>query len=188
MLRTILSYSVLVLIPAVSLAIAVAPYWWVKRRRDSPRSSSVIARQPKPASPTSQGGQSRFARVTEIAASSLDNLGTPRNDISWKHLWLAFGVGLAGNVAWWWVIFELPSKISSFIHEVELSGFLFGLLFYAIFIALLPFIFFRLKYHRLNVKQIIYCIILSLLVLSLEIGGGIILFFIGWNRLFYAFN
>ena len=204
MFRDLVSYLVLILVPVVSLAIAIVPFVVVKNKLKS-LFPSVIASDRKGAKQSHSDAQNEIAfgrrsqndYFGEVGSSktprndSVEETGTyPRPSASNPRVsalsWGAFVIGLVGNVVWWWLIFLTLNneKASIYLGGAEVMGTVFGFTLYSIFIITTPFIFYKMKHGHFSGKAVVYNLIVSLLTAGIVLGIWIVLAVIAYRGLF----
>lgn len=174
MFRDLVSYSVLILVPAVSLVIAVVPFIVVKKRLKSKQVSKL------------ESGQVTLTEG-EVGPYPRPSASNPRvSALSWG----AFFVGLIGNVVWWWLISVTlnTSKTSIYLKGAETDGIMLGFFLYSFFVVITPFIFYKIKHGHFTGKAIVYNLIVSLLTAGVVLGVWIVLAVIAYRGLFEQLN
>ena len=109
--------------------------------------------------------------------------------VPFPYLWLAFLIGLVGNVGWWWVVDSIINeRISIYFQGANDSGIMFAFFLYSFFLLLTPFLFFKLHYHTFTKQRIIATVLLTILAIALLVGVWIVLFAIAIRGIFYQLN
>ncbi len=171
MFRDLVSYLVLILVPVISLTIAIAPFVWVKRKITHSHLHTFTP-----------------SNVPTVPPSHTHPwISTPRLT---ARLWLAFVIGLVGNVVWWWLVGDVinSERISMYLWGTNDDGIMFSFFLYSFFVVITPFIFYKLKHGHFSRKAIVYNIIVSLIVAGLVLGVWILLAINAYRGIFEQLN
>lgn len=173
MFRDLVSQLVLILVPVISLTIAIAPFIVVKKRLKNEQVNKLTS-----------------GRVTLTE----DKVGPyPRPSASNPRIsalsWGAFVIGLVGNVVWIWLFDKITNdNISIYLRGTDDSGIMFSFFLYSFFIVITPFIFYKLKHGHFSGKAIVYNLIVSLLTAGIVLGVWIVLAVNAYRGIFEQLN
>jgi len=203
MLREILSYSVLIFVPVVTLLIATLPYWWVNKRQHP-----VLWRHLWSAFIAGFGGVIGWWWVIDelindkIAMFLFDTVDTGilfafffyslflpltpfifsavrSSRFSKIVIRLIFSTAISLYVIYMWPMYR--------IIDVP-NGVAFTLFFFSFCLPLTPFVYYEFRHQEFTRKGIMVRMLLSCLIVAVVISIWVVLAIIGYNGLFNRLN
>ncbi|MEW6611019.1 MAG: hypothetical protein AB1352_05385 [Patescibacteria group bacterium] len=203
MLQEILSYSVLILIPLITLIIVVFPYWWVYKRQHP-----VLKRHLWSAFIAGFGGVIGWWWLIDIWNNERISIylwGTDTDGILLAFLLYSLFLPLTPflfsavrSSRFSKIVIRLLISIAISLYVIFMwpmyriidvpNGVAFALFFLSFCLPLTPFVYYEFRHPEFTRKGIIIRMFLSCLIVALVISIWVVLAIIGYRGLFYRLN